>query len=232
MQVVAPRDHDATNGYSYVIQNCYKVRQIVPAALPRPVYIDIVPQMLLEAGVRETIDDPSSWSTVCDFDAKAYFADYLFQPPQMLASFRPPGILKPKALLLTSPSFSTPRKYSSPPASASASAFGSLASSAASSPPSHNKAPLSGTGKGSTGFSEQDDEDEIQESNKRAKGYSEEDFDADDSPSKDKDAVDTYRYSDNRIPSPDLLPIKKQRAPKRSSNLPLKLKKQTIIEIL
>jgi hypothetical protein len=152
MHVVGAREYDTSNGYTYVIQNVYKVRQIVPAALPKPVYIDDACSLLIEAGVDETINHPSTWAADCDFDPKAFFADIAFNPPAMVASFNPPGIIKPKAIMMPAYSPASQSSYNSPPTSGTA--FRSLTSSVASSPTSTTKATNFDIGKYTNKFSE------------------------------------------------------------------------------
>ena len=215
MQVVAPKEQDTANryGFSFVIQNVYKARQIVPAALPKPVYIDNACTLLLESGIDDPIDHPSNWSTCIEFDPTAFLANIDFAPQPMKATFRPPAILKPLSIFPNTPSPQPSCLNASP-----ATAFKSLASSVASSP--------------------QINIDKVICDIDR---FSERDFDADSEefPQTEEDALDPWSHP--RSASPTFLNDKVKKrlgASKRSgqSDQPLKrsrkTKKNTVIEIL
>ena len=107
MQLVATKEQDAVNGYSLVIQNIYKVRHIVPSAMPRPVSIDQTFHLLTDAGNAGPIADPTEWSDQPEFDPSKFFASVTTglsyksstkehcEPSALVPYFKMPGILKP-----------------------------------------------------------------------------------------------------------------------------------------
>lgn len=207
MQVVAPKEQDMSNGFSFVIQNVYKARQIVPSALPKPVYIDNACSLLLEAGINDPIDHPSNWSTCIEFDPKEFLANFDFVPQPMKATFRPPAILKPLSIFPNTPSPKSSCLNASP-----ATAFKSLASSVASSP-----------------------EINIDKAICDIDRFSEGDIDAEEFPQTEEEVFDTW--SQPRCASPTFLNVKKRTSkisglvnqPKKRSR---KTKTNTVIEIL
>ena len=145
MQLVPPRQQDTENGYSWVIQNVYKVRNIVPQAMPKPVSIDQGLQLLrdCDSGVGDNSADqvhhPSKWTDSTTFDPLAFL--------DTVSYFKTPAILKP--IVRTSPAKATPPKLTAGRAAgshgvtmttkaqdsgATAHAFASLASSVISTP--------------------------------------------------------------------------------------------------
>ena len=147
MQLVPPRQQDTDNGFSWVIQNVYKVRNIVPQAMPKPVSIDQGLQLLRDFGIgdnsAEQVPHPSKWTDSPTFDPLSFL--------DSVSYFKTPAILKP--IVRSSPAKATSPKITAGWATGSTNmttkvhdigatshgALASLASSVISTPPSRTE---------------------------------------------------------------------------------------------
>ena len=167
MQLVPPRLHDADNGYSWIIQNVYKVRQMVPSAMPKPVSVDEGLLLLETSGISNDsgpVSHPSKWSDAPTFDPLSFLASVsndAFGPPRpqshrdhnaladpvpVVQWFKTPAILKPIARSPTAKATLASPGPQVSITSATGNALASLASSVISTPPTASESSSHGHG--------------------------------------------------------------------------------------